>query len=170
MKKFLIIASLIAVTAILINYSLGGFQAVEPGLISGENMVVYGRTYEGRYNSAALDELIDELRGELTSQENSGTLTIINYLQPELEKRGTVRQFVGIAWNQAPASTSYDSLIINAYNGVQFAIPVKPLVMPSPEKLSSLAEEFSNKMGTTLGAFSIEQYRDNTLIVNFPFE
>lgn len=163
-------ALIIALAAVVINYSLGGFEGVEPGLITSTKVVVYGKTYEGQYNSAALDELLDELRAAIDANEAQGRLTIINYHQPELEKRGTVKQFVGITWAGQPGSEDYDSLVVEPYNGVQFRIPVRPLVMPSPEKLRDQAAVMAAEMQTTLAGYSLEQYQDKTLVINFPFK
>lgn len=170
MKKFLIIAALIAIAAIIINYSLGGFKTITPELISSNQQVIYGKAYEGSYNSELLDELMLDLRGSLAGSNNQGQLVIVNYIEPELEKRGTVKQFLGIIWADEPENNDYDSLIIGAYNGVQFTVPVQPLVMPSPEKMQGLAEDFAMNMQSTLAGFSIEQYQDKTLVINFPFE
>jgi hypothetical protein len=169
-KKYLLFALLIAVAALVINYALGGFKPIEPGLITTQEVTVYGRYYEGRYNSEALDELISELQTQLASSHEQGQLTIINYLQPELEKRGTVKQFVGIIWQDELANRSYDSLVLEPYNAAQFRIPVRPLVMPSPEKLMGLAEDLAEEMNTTLQGYSVEQYQDKTLIINFPLK
>lgn len=170
MRKYLLFALLIAVAALVINYSLGGFKPIEPGLITTQKVTVYGRIYEGRYNSEALDELISELQTQLASSNKQGQLTIINYLQPELEKRGTVKQFVGIIWQDELATMSYDSLVLEPYNAAQFRIPVRPLVMPSPEKLMGLAEDLAEEMNTTLKGYSVEQYQDKTLVINFPLK
>lgn len=169
MKKYILFAIIIALAGLIINYSLGGFKPVEPGLISVDATTIYGRWYEGRYNSETLDELLGELRAKIAESNIPGQITIVNYLQPELEKRGTVKQFVGIIWQAKPAEITYDSLILEAYNGAQFSIPVRPLVMPSPEKLKRLAESMAADTGTLLAGYSIEQYQDKTLVINFPF-
>jgi hypothetical protein len=169
-KKYILFAVIITAAALIINYVLGGFKPVDSGLITSEKMIIYGQAYEGRYNSTALDELISELRGQIENTEAEGQLIIVNYLQPELEKRGTVSQFVGIAWDAVPLGISYDSLVLEPYNGAQFRIPVKPLIMPSPEKLKGLAETMANDMNASLAGYSVEQYQDRTLIINFPFK
>jgi len=168
-KKYVLFAALIAAAALVINFVLGGFEAIEPGLVTSEKVIVYGRLYEGRYNSEALDELLAELRSTITNSGEPGQLTIINYHQAELEKRGTVKQFIGIIWQQSSAPSAYDSLVIEPYNGAQFRIPVKPLVMPSPEKLRGLAEALATDMNTSLAGYSVEQYQDKNLVINFPF-
>ena len=171
MKKYLIIAAIIAFAAVIINYVLGGFNKIEPGLVTTEKEVVYGREYEGRYNSEALDNLISELRTILSNSSSKGQLTIINYLRPDLEQRGTVKQFVGIIWDKNKVTNSdYDSLILESYNGAQFRIPISPLVMPSPEKLKGLAETMAVDMSSSLAGYSVEQYQDRTLVINFPFK
>jgi hypothetical protein len=171
-KKFLIIGALVVIGAVIINYTLGGFEPVQPSLISSQTLTLYGQHYEGRYNSEALDELIANLRKRIDESENEAVLTIVNYNQEELEKRGVVKQFVGINWKALPLenNTDLDSITIEQYNGVQFAIPIKPLVMPSPEKLKKEAEAMAESMNTELVGLSIEQYQNNSLIINYPFK
>lgn len=170
MKKSLYIAIVIALAAVVINFSLGGFDAVEQGLITSDKVVIYGQEYEGRYNSKTLDELLNKFRTTLDNNQGQGRLTIVNYHQPELEQRGTVKQFVGIIWEGRPLQNNYDSLVVEAYNGAQFRIPVKPIVMPSPEKLRDQAVEMAIEMSTSLAGYSVEQYEDKMLIINFPFK
>lgn len=156
--------------AVVINYTLGGFKEIQPGLVTTGKTVIYGKEYQGSYNSEVLDELLAELRGEIAESSSAGQLTIVNYHQDDLEKRGMVKQFVGIVWSDSQKILGYDSLVIEEYNGAQFRIPVKPLVMPSPEKLKSLAEEMAENMTASLAGYSIEQYQDKTLVINFPFK
>ena len=167
-KKVIIIALLIAAAAVLINYSLGGFKPVKPQLVSLHDTVIYGKLYEGSYNSELLSELIDQYRRELEKHQQAGQLTIVNYDQPDLEKRGMVKQFVGIIWRGQSARSDSDSLVLPACNAVQFKIPIKPLVMPSPEKLNEMARDYSIQMETTLLGYSIEQYLGKSLIINYP--
>ena len=83
-----------------------------------------------------------------------------------------IRQFVGIAWENNVNNTiePLDSLIIEPYNGFQFRIPIKPLVMPSPEKLKRLSNEAAELMEKELQDYSIEQYKDHLLIINYPLK
>ena len=172
MKKYFILGGIIVITGIVINYSLGGFKAVEPGLISKDVTILYGFNYKGSYSSDSLSTQISNLRKLLNNTERLGTLTIVNYVQSDLEKRGMVRQFIGIEWEKklGPFEQSLDSLIIRPYNGVQFKLPIRPLVMPSPEKLKRLAKDFAESMASGLDTYTIEQYKEQYLIINFPFK
>ena len=171
MKKFFLIGGLVVFGAIIINYTLGGFKPLEPALISSQSLTLYGQHYEGRYNSEALDELIGDLRRRIDESESEASLIIVNYNQEELEKRGVVKQFVGISWKELPLERiNLDSITLQQYNGVQFTVPIKPLVMPSPEKLKKEAEAMAQSMNTELRGISIEQYQDNNLIINYPFK
>lgn len=172
MKKYLILGGIIIFAGVVINYSLGGFKPVEPELISSNGITLYGWTYEGSHSSDSLGNQIETLRNIIDNSDQQGILTIVNYIRPELEKRGVVKQFIGIEWLETkPANlNNIDSLIIEPYNGIQFVIPIKPLVMPSPEKLKSLALESAKAMDTELINLSIEQYKDKSLILNFPLK
>ena len=170
MRKYLILGGIIVITGIVVNFTLGGFEPIEPVLISAHKTRLYGWHYEGYHASDSLDRQVEKLRDILAATGQPGTLTIVNYLQPELEKRGVVKQFVGIDWGNTSYTNDYklDTLSIAAYNGFQFVISIKPLVMPSPEKLKRMAREAAKNMDAQLQDISIEQYKNKTLIVNFP--
>ncbi len=172
MRKYLILGGIIVITGIVINFTLGGFEPIEPVLVSARETQLYGWPYEGYHASDSLDRQVERLREILGASNRPGTLTIVNYLQPDLEKRGVVKQFVGIAWDTAPEQNplGLDTLTIPAYNGFQFSITLKPLVMPSPEKLKRMAREAAKTMEGQLQDISIEQYKDQTLVVNFPLK
>ncbi|RLD23558.1 MAG: hypothetical protein DRI71_05040 [Bacteroidetes bacterium] len=172
MKKYLVLGGIIILAGVVINYSLGGFKPIEPGLISSNGITLYGWTYEGSHSSDALDSQIEALRSIIKDSDQQGILTVVNYIQPQLEKRGVVKQFIGIEWVEGNNAVpdNLDSLVIEPYNGIQFVIPIKPLVMPSPEKLKALALESAMKMDTELSDISIEQYKDKSLVLNFPLK
>ena len=157
---------------IVINYSLGGFKNVEPQLISTHDTIIYGLLYEGGHSSDSINNQVSHYRKILSESNQPGTLTIVNYIQSNLEKRGMVKQFIGIEWEKIANSSNkpLDSLIIKSYNGFQFRIPIQPLVMPSPEKLKRLANEAAEIMEGELQAYNIEQYKDRFLIINFPLK
>ena len=172
MRKFLLLGGIIVLAGVVINYSLGGFSQIEPELVSTQGTIIYGSLYEGSHSSDSLNDQVTHYRKILTESGQSGTLTIVNYIQPSFEKRGMIRQFVGIAWENNVNNTieQLDSLIIEPYNGFQFRIPIKPLVMPSPEKLKRLSNEAAELMEKELQDYSIEQYKDHLLIINYPLK
>lgn len=172
MKKYLILGGILVLAGVVINYSLGGFKPIEPGLISSNGVTLYGWSYEGSYASDSLDNQIKVLRNIIDDADQQGMLTVVNYIQPSLEKRGVVKQFIGIEWLTPNYSNpgDLDSLVVEPYNGIQFVIPIKPLVMPSPEKLKILATEAALKMNTELVNLSIEQYKDGALIISYPLK
>jgi hypothetical protein len=171
-KKYLIFGGIIVLAGIVINYSLGGFKNIEPQLISTHDTIIYGVFYEGGHSSDSLNNQIAYYRNLLSESNQPGNLTIVNYAQLNLEKRGMVKQFIGIEWenNINRSNKPLDSLRIKSYNGFQFRIPIKPLVMPSPEKLKRLVNEATELMDGELQGYSIEQYKDRLLIINFPLK
>jgi hypothetical protein len=172
LRKYLIFGALVVLAGIVINYSLGGFKKIEPELISTHSTVIYGSLYEGGHSSDSLTNLIAQFHKILTASGQTGTLTIVNYKQEKLEKRGLVKQFVGIEWqkNVNNIKPPLDSIFISPYNGFQFRLPIKPLVMPSPEKLKKLAQEAALLNDGELQDYSIEQYHNQLLIINFPLK
>ena len=157
---------------IVINFALGGFKTIEPALISTQGTTIYGSLYEGGHSSDLLNTLISDYRKILKESNRAGVLTIVNYVQENLEKRGMVKQFIGIEWEPSISKSmpAMDSFNISPYNGFQFRIPIKPLVMPSPEKLKRLANEAAELMDGELQGYSIEQYKEQLLIINFPLK
>jgi len=172
LKKYFFLGALVVLAGIVINYSLGGFKKIEPELISTHRTVIYGSLYEGGHSSDSLTNLIAHFHKILADSGQTGTLTIVNYMQEKLEERGMVKQFVGIEWeeNANNPKMSLDSILISPYNGFQFRLPIKPLVMPSPEKLKKLAKEAALLMDGELQGYSIEQYQNRMLIINFPLK
>ncbi len=172
MKKYFVFAGIILLFGLVINYSLGGFETIKPNIISTYNTTIYGFLYEGSHASDSLANQVALLRKILDDGDIIGTLTIVNYIQPALEKRGVIRQFIGIETEHYLTHNRYslDSLKINSYNGIQFRIPIRPLVMPSPEKLKKLAKEAAISMNSELASYSIEYYKDKFLITNFPLQ
>lgn len=172
MKKYFLFGGIVLLFGIVINYSLGGFKPIDGQLISTKQTSLYGHFYEGSHSSDSLVNQVDFLRKLLDENNIDGRLTIVNYIQPGLEKRGMVKQFIGIETTSfvLRKKFSLDTLIIKAYNGIQFRIPIKPLVMPSPEKLKKIATQAAIDMNSELAGFSIEFYADNLLITNYPFK
>ena len=172
MKNYLILGGLIVVAGILINYSFGGFEPIESTMISNPQTIIYGRFYEGSHSSDLLEKQLADLRKILKDPGNKGTLTIVNYINATLEQKGMVKQFLGIEGKKNLPYQAYelDSLVIDAYDGIQIIIPMKPLVMPSPEKLKKLAEKTAEIKGNKLRGYSIEQYKNQTLVINFPLK
>jgi hypothetical protein len=171
-RNYLIYGGIIALAGIVINFSLGGFKSIEPELVSTKGVTIYGALYEGEHSSDLLSNQISYYRNLVDDSDQEGILTIINYIQPDLEKRGIIRQFIGIEWLNVGYENEglMDSLIIEPYNGIQFRMKVTPLVMPSPEKLKQQAAEAAELMDSELLGHSIEQYMDGFLIINFPMK
>lgn len=156
-------------SGLAINYFLGGFN--RPELMKGtmNEMTIHGMPYEGRYASDSLDNMIDWLQSQIDTTGIPGSLVIVNYLQEDLEKRGVVKQFVGLVADQGiEFKHPLDTLVLPASETIQFTIPVNPLVMPSPEKLKKMAIDEAEKNQVSLVGYSIEQYRNRKLIVSFP--
>ncbi len=171
MKKYFVLGGFIVIAGVLINYILGGFDPLNAEVVEQPAMVLYGWPYEGSYKSAALDEQVEKLRQMVQQSPDSGTLTIVNYLQPELEKKGMVRQFTGIVWQQRQTGTgAMDTLQLAGGEAIRFRLKIRPLIMPTPEKLTRLAASKAAQMESTLAGYSIEQYVNDALIVTFPLK
>ena len=101
MKKYLILGGIIVLSGIAINYFLGGFEQLKPEHVEINDMTIFGKSYEGRYASDSLDNIITSLNN-LIKSDTSGALIIVNYLQEDLEKYKSINwKIPGIEKNQA---------------------------------------------------------------------
>ena len=171
MRKYLALGGIIILSALAINYFLGGFKKVKPTYAVIDDLSIYGQAYEGRYTSDSLDNVIKFLQDQIAETDTSGSLVIVNYLQEDLEKLGVVKQFVGIIWADPPETNlGLDTLLVPTAQVIQFSVPINPLVMPSPEKLKKMAVDEATRMGRNMLGYSIEQYQNRQLVVSFPIE
>src|SRR5210317_594349 len=137
MKKALGIAVIILIGGLVLNNLLGGFQKVEVDLIDATNYYVYGKEFAGRYNSDKLQGLIDETRTRLSENLLEGELVIINYQDERSEKRGDLKQFIGVLSTSENTKNEQSGLLlrkIELSQVIEARIEVVKLVMPSPEK------------------------------------
>lgn len=173
MKRYFFIGVAILTLGILINYSLGGFATVEPYLIEVKGYTIYGTEYKGSYKGDKLGVLINELKILQPLLEVDTDVTIINYIDKEQETIGNITNFVGLQLNENVGTTSglenLEKRTIAATKAVRLNVKVKPLVMPSPEKIKKIAFEYASKEGLQLQQYSIERYSsDGILIIEFP--
>ena len=172
MKKYFFIGAVVLLVGLAINYSLGGFKTIEPKLVEVDNYIVYGKPYEGSYNSnwlTNMGEVMRRLQQEIT---DSTDLVIINYINKAKETVGNVDNFVGLSLKNDTNNGALDKLekrIIKANKAIRLTVKIQPMVMPSPEKIKELAFELAAKEGLQLQQFSIEKYSANgLLIIEFP--
>jgi len=171
MKKYFIIGAIVLVVGFSINYKFGGFDKVEPQLIEVDNYTIYGRSFEGSYKSDALNSLVDEMRMKQQQIDSNANVVIVNYIDEAKETLGIVSNFVGITAESDIKFKDLQKKIIKANKVVQVKVKIKPLVMPSPEKIKALAYELAEEKGLELQGLSIEQYLgDGTLVIDFPIK
>lgn len=174
MKKYLFMGGVVLVAGFLINYTLGGFATIEPVIIETDNYIIYGTEFEGSYKSSNLSNLVNEMRSHQDQLETSADLVIVNYINEAKETIGDVTNFVGLRINRKANTTlleEFERRIIKASQAIRISVKIKPLVMPSPEKIKSVAFEYATSQGIKLRGLSIEQYKENgVLVVEFPIE
>lgn len=99
-------------------------------------------------------------------------MVIVNYINKAKETIGDVTNFVGLRINTKDTTTrlgAFEKRIIKASGAIRISVKIKPLVMPSPEKIKSVAFEYAISQGIKLQDLSIEQYKENgVLVVEFP--
>lgn len=174
MKKYVILAAVVLILGFLVNYSLGGFEDIKPQLIEVNNYTVYGSGFEGSYKSNQLSELVEKMRTHQQNLESTSDLVIINYINDAKETIGKIDYFVGIRLSNSSDEanmTEFEQRIIEAKKAIRIEIKVKPLVMPSPEKINETAFTFAEQSGVKLQNLSVEQYTQNgVLIIEYPVQ
>lgn len=174
MKKYLILGAVVLTLGMLINYSLGGFEGIKPKLIKVNNYTVYGHNFEGSYKSSQLTDLVDEMRGVQQTLEHPSDLVIINYINEAKETLGKINNFVGLRLSTTSDDqylSAFDKRVIEANRSIRIEIKIKPLVMPSPEKINEVAFAFAKSNGFAIQELSIEQYSQNgVLIIEYPVQ
>ncbi len=169
MKRNLLIAALVIIAGVVINYSLGGFDEIKPELVEVNNYLIAGQPYRGSYKSQTLTHLVDSLREQQTKHPGS-KLLIVNYKNEANEAIGLVDNFVGLSYKEAVSiSNRAEKRIIEAQKAIRLVVNIRPMIMPTPVKLDKIAHEFAQQQGLELQGMSIEQYSHNaTLIVDYP--
>lgn len=174
MKKYFILGAAIIVFGLLINYTLGGFASIEPKMVDVHDYTIYGAAFEGSYKSDQLTELVEKMRVVQKGLGGKADVVIVNYLDQNKENIGLVKNFVGIRANEAlpdSITKTFEKRIIKAKKALRAKVKIKPLVMPSPEKVKKKAFEMAEFEGVKLQNLSIEQYLDTgILVVEFPLE
>lgn len=174
MKKYFLIGIGVLGAGLLINYMLGGFTRLKPQLVRVDNYIIYGSEYEGSYRSTRLSNMVEEMRKYQGKLDSSTDVVIINYINEAKETLGIVTNFVGLSSQESIEKDEVKNLekrIITASNAIRVEVAIKPLVMPSPEKIKAMAFDLAQEKGYKLQNISIEQYNDRgTLIIDFPIE
>ena len=174
MKKYVVIGIAILCAGLLINYILGGFAQVLPQVVQVDNYVVYGAEYEGSYKSARLGNMVEEMRSYQGEIDSKTDVVIINYIDEAKETLGIVTNFVGLSLKNSAEKIEIDpqeKRIIRASKSIRIKVAVKPLVMPSPEKIKAMAFKLAQEKGYKLQNISIEQYNESgMLIIDFPIK
>jgi hypothetical protein len=171
-KKYFLLAAVVLIGGIAINYSLGGFTKVEPKLIEVNNYVIYGTAFEGSYKSDELTILVDNMRNHQLQIANNTDLVVVNYIDDTKETIGKISNFVGLVPDKDfnfNEPEEFEKRIIRATRAIRIEVKIKPLVMPSPEKIKNTAIEFAIANKLKLQNLSIEKYQENgVLVVEFP--
>ena len=172
MKNYFFLGALILVIGLAVNYSLGGFKAIEPEIVEVDDYIVYGNSYEGSYKSNWLADMVEEMRNLQQRIDDNTDLVIINYTNEAKETLGDINNFVGLSLMNDTSDVALDKLekrVIKASKAIRLKVKIQPMVMPSPEKIKALAFEFATNSGLELQQISIEKYStDGMLIIEFP--
>ena len=118
--------------------------------------VVYGELFEGRPSEQRLEALFIDARER--SKETGHELVVISYDQDQTP----LKQFIGTL-NGPKTSTSLDSVWIPAGEYIATEIKAHNLVMPRPDDIKILAEEFAVNKGLQPALeVSYEVYKGNS--------
>ncbi|MCB0494863.1 MAG: hypothetical protein KDC79_01890 [Cyclobacteriaceae bacterium] len=173
MKKYFVLGAAVVILGLLINYALGGFAAMEPKLIEVNDYTIYGEPFEGSYKSTELSELVNKMREKQKQFGEAADVVIVNYFNEDKERVGYVKNFVGLQFNASEPDSiaGLQKKIIKANKALEIKIKIKPLIMPTPEKIQDKATEMAEFDSLKLKGLSIEQYKESgVLVVEFPIE
>lgn len=171
MKKYFILGAAVVIFGLLINYTLGGFTPVQAEKVEVSDYVIYGIAFEGSYKSNGLSELVEKMRQLQQDFNGAADVVIVNYYNEDKEKIGLVNNFVGIRFHSAEPDSlaGLEKRVIKAQHALRSEVKIRPLVMPSPEKIKKKAFDLAEQKGIELQKFSIEQYNDSGVLqVEFP--
>jgi hypothetical protein len=173
MKKLLLITAALLLGSLLVNNMLGGFDKVDVDIVEVNDYLIYGQAFAGRYNSDELENRVTRIRQLVEEGTLEGNLVIVNYIDEQKEKRGEVKQFVGVLLINPALLTPVEGLkllTITASQAVEARIGVRKLVMPSPEKIKKKSLALARQQGLELMDISIETYQGQQLIVHYPVQ
>lgn len=173
MKKYIILGIVVVVFGLLINYTLGGFATVKTEKVEVNDYIIYGIAFEGSYKSNELDDLVGSMQKRQQEFNGAADVIIVNYFNEDKEKIGLVNNFVGLRFHSAePDSiTGLEKRVLKAKQALRSKVNVRPLVMPSPEKIKKKAFDLAEETGIQLQPLSIEQYKNTGVLqVEFPIK
>ena len=173
MKKYFVLGAAIVIFGLLINYTLGGFANFEPRLVNVNNYTIYGTAFEGSYKSSDLKETVQKMKKKQQDFNGAADVVIINYFDDDRERIGRVSNFVGLRFHQAEPDSlaGLEKRKIKASHALRTEIKIKPLVMPTPEKIQKKTVALAELEHLHLQNLSIEQYNDSgILVVEFPVQ
>ena len=165
-----LIAGLTSVIISSIYFLLGGFAEIAVFQLKAEKKNIIGKSFTGKYNDPDLEFLWTESRALLQDSALVGNLTVVNYLDPDLNV-DEVHQFIGISLTEGMAEipSGFKVQPVNMNEKLIVFLSMHPWVRPRPRKINEMFETFATEQGLVLADYSIEtHFKDNSLTIEMP--
>lgn len=160
---------ILAIIIIAVYNHLGGFQKVKLEVLETAPYHMVGRYYEGKYDRDSLAVLFFEAKSWMQNQEQSGTLTVVNYMGDiGAENSDSVKTFIGVLFSrESPEEIApYEYREIGGGKKLRASIEAQSIVMPTRETIEEKMKIFAQEKKFLLEPIIIEKYiSDEHLVV-----
>lgn len=164
-----ILLGILAIIIIAVYNYLGGFQKVKLEVLETTPYHMVGRYYEGKYDRDSLAALFFEAKSWMQIQEQSGTLTVVNYMgENGAENSDSVKTFIGVLFStESPEMIApYEHREIKGGKKLRASIEAHSIVMPTRETIEEKMKTFAQEEQLLLEPIIIEKYvSDEELVV-----
>jgi hypothetical protein len=172
MRTKLFLYSLIIVVSLSIiagssYYLMGGMDEVIVYELPGEQKIIVGQEFTGRYTDKTIADQFYSARRLVLDSAIRGTLVQVVYENDTLADN-EVSYFTGveIIGTMAEVPLGYTVRKIQAESKFAVFLSMHPLVRPSPEKIEAMLASKADSLGMSLAPFIVEKhYPDNSMSV-----
>ena len=148
-------------------YLMGGMDEVIVYKLPGEQKIIVGQEFRGRYTDKRIAEQFYSVRKLVLDSAIRGTLVQVVYDNDSLADN-EVSYFTGIEieGTMAEVPVGYSVRKIQASTKFVVFLSMHPLVRTSPEKIEGMLATKADSLGMSLAPFIVEKhYPDNSLSV-----
>lgn len=172
MKAKLVLYTLITllsvgVIAASVYYLLGGMDKITVYDLPGEQKIIVGQAFSGRYSDRIIQDQFYDARRLVLDSAIRGTLVQVVYQNDTLAKN-EVAYFTGveIVGTMAEVPLGYTVRKIQSEKKFAVFLSMHPLVRPTPETIQSMLAAKADSLGMQLDPLLIEKhYPDNSMSV-----
>jgi len=166
-RKLLVIT--IAIVLIILGfgyYKLGGLYSVKIETVRVDNYHLVGKYFSGSYKSDSIRVYFEEMSAYIKDGTLSGQPVII-YDQEQSDGDGKGTSFIGVMLADHPTSlpASLVKRDIPAQKSIKVTKDAHISVMPNPDKIDQMIQEYALANDLTIAESNIEIYQKNNRLV-----